>query len=295
MTDSVRDRAIALYDRFTHEGLDRRAFMAELSRIAGGAAAAQALLIAIAADPAAAAITMPDDPRLRTREHRWRGGAGRALKGYMAEPATNAGKFGAVLVIHENRGLNDHIRDVARRFALAGYRALAPDFLSPVGGTPANEDAAREAIGKLDLDAAVADGVATVAQLRTMPRTNNRAAVVGFCWGGAMTNRIAVAGGKDVAAAIPYYGPAPDPALASRVACPMLIHLAERDARVNATAIPWAEALKAAGKQVQLIVHPGVDHAFNNDTSAARYDKAAADQAWAETLKLLGSTIGVAT
>lgn len=291
MTDGIRAAAIALYDRYTHEGMDRRLFMAEFTRIAGSAAAANALLLGIAADPAAAAIVPADDKRIRAIDHSWRGAEGRAMKGYLAEPAAPKGKLGSVIVIHENRGLNEHIRDVARRVAVAGYRALAPDFLSPSGGTPADQDAARAAIGKLDLDAAVADGVATIAALKTMPLSNMKVAAIGFCWGGAMTNRIAVAAGRSLAAASPYYGPAPDPALARQVGAAMLLHFAGKDERVNATGLPWAKALAAASKDVSWTVYPNVDHAFNNDTSAERYDKPAADKAWAATLALLRRTI----
>jgi carboxymethylenebutenolidase len=288
----VRAAAIALYDRFTHEGMDRRAFMGELTRLAGSAAAASVLLASIAADPAAAALIPAEDPRVRARRMSWPVGAGRTMKGYQAEPARLRAPLGTMLVVHENRGLNPHIEDVARRLAVAGYRAVAPDFLSPVGGTPADQDAAREAIGKLDLAAAVADAVATLRLLRKLPNANGFVGAVGFCWGGGMVNRIAVAAGTDLQAGVAFYGPAPDPALAPRVEAAMLLHYAGLDERVNATGLPWAAALKAAGKQVESIVYPGVNHAFHNDTSSERYDKAAAERAWAATLRFLMSPVG---
>src|SRR3954453_3531957 len=161
MEKDTRQQAIALYDRFTHEGTDRRAFMAEMVRLAGSVAAAELLIAGIAASPAAAAQVPENDPRLTTRTQELAGG----YKAYVAEPRTRSLKS-TVLVIHENRGLNDHIRDVARRLAVAGYRAVAPDMLSPVGGTPANEDAARDAIGKLDLAKSVADAVAMLRELK---------------------------------------------------------------------------------------------------------------------------------
>jgi carboxymethylenebutenolidase len=193
-----------------------------------------------------------------------------------------------VIVIHENRGLNEHIRDVARRFAIAGYTAIAPDFLSPAGGTPANPDEARAIIGKLDLAQSVADAAATVDWFRNSnAREPRRVGAVGFCWGGAMVNRLAVAAGDRLDAGIVFYGPGPSPAEAPRVQAPLLIHLAEKDERVNATALPWVLALRNAGKQVRAINYHGANHAFHNDTSAERYDAKAAARAWATTLQFL--------
>jgi carboxymethylenebutenolidase len=207
------------------------------------------------------------------------------MRGYSAAPQAWRRGGPAVMVIHENRGLNEHIRDVARRLALAGYRALAPDFLAPVGGTPADENRAREMIGALDLGATVNDAVATLRWLKSPAGGGHRkTGAVGFCWGGAMVNRLAVAAGDALDAGVSFYGPAPDPALARQVRAPMLIHLAGLDTRVNATGEPWVAALRAAGKDVEAITYPGVDHAFHNDTSAARYNREAAERAWAATL-----------
>ncbi|HEX9947547.1 MAG TPA: dienelactone hydrolase family protein [Allosphingosinicella sp.] len=287
-----RSAAIALYDRYTHEGMDRRAFMAELTRIAGSAAAAAALLAAISADPAAAAVIPEADSRVRARRMSWPVGGGRTMKGYQAEPRSPAGPLGSVLVIHENRGLNAHTEDVARRLAVAGYRAVAADFLSPVGGTPADQDAAREAIGKLDLAAAAADAVATLRLLKSLPGSNGKAGAVGFCWGGGMVNRVALAGGEVLDAGVSFYGPAPDPALAVQVRAPLQLHYAELDERVNKTGFPWRDALAAAGRTVDAHVYPRVNHAFHNDTSAERYDAAAAKLAWQRTLDFFGRHVG---
>jgi carboxymethylenebutenolidase len=287
----MRAAAIALYDRFTHEGMDRRAFMAELSKIAGGTAAASALLAGIAADPAAAAVIAEDDKRVRGRRMQWPLGGERTMRGYQAEPAHAEAPLGSVLVIHENRGLNEHTRDVARRFAVAGYRAVAPDFLSVVGGTPTDQDAAREAIGKLDLAQSVFDGAATLHLLKSLPDANGRSGAVGFCWGGGMVNRIAMAAGKALDAGVSFYGPAPDPSQAAKVEAAMLIHLAELDTRVNATGVPWGEALKAAASHHEVMMHQGVNHAFHNDTSAERYDRAAAERAWQATLRFFGEHV----
>lgn len=284
MNSDVRAAAIALYDRFTHEGMDRRAFMAELTKIAGSAAAASALLAGIAASPAAASIVPENDERLQTRTLKWQLIPGRMMSGYGAAPVRARPDLPMVIVIHENRGLNAHIRDVARRVALAGFSAVAPDFLAPVGGTPAEQDQAREMIGKLDLAATVADGRALIDWLSSPAGGSRKVGAVGFCWGGGMVNRLAVAAGPALKAAVPFYGPAPAPSEAAKVQAAMLIQLAERDQRVNATALPWAEALNGVGKNVTSIVHPGVEHAFHNDTSAERYNKPAAEKAWAATI-----------
>lgn len=284
MTEDVRRAAIALFDRFTHEGMDRRVFMAELSRIAGGTAAATVLLTGMACNAGAAPIVPPDDPRIRTQNLEWEVAPGRPYRGYNAAPAEARAGLPVVIVIHENRGLNDYTRDVARRLAVAGYSAVAPDFLSPAGGTPADEDRAREMIGQLDLSQTVADGTAIIRWLHSSEGGNRKVGVVGFCWGGGMVDRLAVAAGNALAAGVSFYGPAPAPSEAPRVQAAMLFNLAGRDERVNTTAQPFAEALRAAGKDATVIVYPDVDHAFHNDTSAARYNEAAANRAWTATL-----------
>jgi carboxymethylenebutenolidase len=285
MTDSIERAAIALYDRFTHEGMDRRLFMRRLTRIAGSAAAAGALLTSIACHAEAAPQVAADDRRVRGRTIEWEPRPGRHYRGYQADPAGMRGTPPLVVVVHENRGLNEHIRDVARRLAVAGFSALAPDFLSIAGGTPDNdEDRARNMIGALDLGEIAADGAATIRWHASPAGGSRHMGCVGFCWGGGLTDRLAIASGAALKAAVPFYGPAPDPSEAPRVQAAMLIILAGLDNRVNATARPWAEALRAAGKDVTVHEFPNVDHAFHNDTSAARYNQAAAQAAWAETL-----------
>ena len=284
MTNPIERAAIALHDRFTHEGMDRRAFMAELGRIAGGAAAASALLGSIACQAAATPQVPADDRRIRARTIEWEPRPGRHYRGYSAEPARSSANLPLVIVVHENRGLNEHIRDVARRLAVAGFAALAPDFLSTAGGTPDDEDRARSMIGALDMSEISADGAATIQDLASPAHGSRKLGCVGFCWGGGLTDRLAVAAGAALKAAVPLYGPAPAPAEAARVQAAMLIILAGLDNRVNGTARPWAEALRAAGKDVTVHEFPNVDHAFHNDTSAARYNREAAEAAWAETL-----------
>ncbi len=275
---SARQQAIDLYDRFTHEGMERRAFMAEMVKLAGGVAAAELLIASIAASPAAAAIVPESDPRLTTRTQKLTGG----YTAYVAEPRTRSLKA-TVLVIHENRGLNDHIRDVARRVALAGFRAVAPDMLSKSGGTPADEDAARTAIGKLDLATVTMDAAAIVGELKKSSR-GGKVGAVGFCWGGGFVNWLAMNAGDKLSGAAVYYGPAPDPSEAPKVQAAMLIHDAGLDDRVNRTSFPWVEALRANHKTVKFFLYDGVNHAFNNDTSAERYNKDASELAWKRTI-----------
>lgn len=278
-------RAIRLYDRFTHGGRDRRAFMADMTRLAGSAGAAQMLVAAIAADPAAAAIVAEDDKRLNARMVYWKGAAGRQLFGYMAIPRKHAKKPAPVLVVHENRGLQPYIKDVARRLAVAGFVGVALDFLSPEGGTPADEDKARQMIAELDLGAATADGVATIDWLAADHLLNGKVGAVGFCWGGGMVDRLAAAAGAALTAACAFYGPPPPPAEAARVRAAMLLHYAGNDDRVNAAAGAWVDALEAAHVDVQRFDYPGTQHAFHNDTAAARYNAEAANLAWDRTIE----------
>ena len=286
MTD-LRTRAIALYDTFTHEHRDRRALLKQMAALAGSVAAAEALIAGIAASPAAASISRADDPRLITRKGGYAIGGGKAMTGYFAAPRAPADRIGAVMVIHENRGLNAHIEDVTRRLALEGFFAVAPDLLSDQGGTPADEDKARDMIAAIDTDAAIAECLATIRRLDRLNHGTGKVGTVGFCWGGGMVDRLAIAAGSDLDAAVAYYGPAPDPAEAGKVAAPMLLHYAGLDTRVDATGKPWVAALQAAGKTVTAYTYPGVNHAFNNDTSADRYAPEAAKLAWGRTVAFL--------
>jgi carboxymethylenebutenolidase len=287
--ENTRQQAIRLYDRFTHEGMDRRLFMQRMVAIAGSVAAAEALIAGIAASPAAAAIVPETDARVKTATTSLLGTSGQPpYKAYVAEPRDGLAKS-TVIVIHENRGLNDHIRDVARRAALAGHYAVAPDLLSPLGGTPKDEDTARDAIGKLDLAAAVSAGVAMLDQLGKRQGGNGKVGAVGFCWGGGYVDRLAVAAGAKLAAGVSFYGPAPDAAEAAKVAAPMQFHLAGLDDRVAGSAWPFISALAKADKTVSANSYAGTNHAFHNDTSAERYDKRAAELAWSRTLAFFGT------
>jgi carboxymethylenebutenolidase len=285
----ISPEMIRLYDEYTHLTLDRRKFMGQLTKLTGSAAAAAAIVPLLEANQARAAIVPEDDARLKSENITYPGAAGE-MKGYLVSPLEAAGKLPAVIVIHENRGLNPHIRDVARRFALDGFLALAPDFLAPAGGTPANEDEARDMIGKLDPAQTIANAVATVAYLKQHSSSNGKVAAVGFCWGGGVVNRLAV-NAPDLAAAVAYYGSVPDPADVSKIKAKLLLHYAGLDERINAGIPAFRKALEAAGVEHQIYVYEGANHAFNNDTSEARYNKEAADLAWGRTIEFLKSAL----
>jgi carboxymethylenebutenolidase len=286
----ITQEMIRLYDEYTHLTLDRRDFMAKLTRLAGSGAAAAAIVPLIAASKASAAVVEANDPRVKAQTVSFPGATGE-VKGYLALPAEASGKLPAVIVIHENRGLNGHIEDIARRLATAGFAALAVDFLSPLGGTPPDEDKAREMFGKLDPAQTVANAVAAVTFLENDPRTNGKVGAVGFCWGGGLTNQLAVHS-PDLRAAVAYYGAQPAAADVSKIKAKLMLHYGGLDERIDAGIPDYEKALKAAGVDYQIFVYEGANHAFNNDTSAARYNKAAADLAWTRTTDFLRQNLG---
>jgi carboxymethylenebutenolidase len=213
------------------------------------------------------------------------------MAGYLARPANAAGRLPAVIVIHENRGLVPHIQDVARRMALEGFLALGPDLLHQEGGTPADEDKGRDMIARLDRARTVANAAASVRFLKTHPASNGKVGATGFCWGGGIVNALAVAAGPDLLAAAPYYGVQPPAADVPRIKARLVLHYAGNDDRINAGIPAYREALEAAGVKYELHVYEGTQHAFNNDTSAARYNKPAADLAWNRTVALFKETL----
>ena len=282
-------RAIDLYDEFTHGCMSRRELLERLVRIAGGGAAALALLSVLQNDYARAAVVAEDDSRLGTETVGY-DAPGTQVSGYLARLKGGV-KRPAVLVVHENRGLNPHIRDVARRLAVDGFLAFAVDALSPLGGTPADEDRAREMIGSLDQGQTVSRIAAAVPFLAALGESSGKVGAVGFCWGGAMVNRLAAAG-TTLAAVVAYYGSALAPEVVPKVGCPLLLHYAGRDERINAGIPSFEAALKQHGKAYELHMYEGAQHAFNNDTNVARYDKAAAELAWGRTLAFLRKHLG---
>jgi carboxymethylenebutenolidase len=280
----VTQEMIALFDDYTHISLDRRKFMDNLAKLCGSVAAATTVAGLMASNAEAAGLVPEDDPRLSIETVTYKGAKG-DMTGYLAKPK-QGGPFPAVIVVHENRGLNPHIKDVTRRMALEGFLALGPDFLSGVGGTPANEQEARARFMQLDMTGVTADGVATINYLETAPGSTGKVGVVGFCWGGGVANSMAVES-PDLKAAVAYYGGQPRAEDVPRIKASLMLHYAGLDQRVNAGIPAFEEALKKAGKDYKLFVYDGANHAFNNDTAAARYDKAASDLAWSRTVEFL--------
>jgi len=280
----VTQEMIDLYDEYTHLTLDRRRFFDHLTRVAGGTAAACTLLPLLENNYAQAAMVAPDDRRVATHTVTFPGASGE-LTGYLARPTdvSPTERLPAVLVIHENRGLNPHIEDVTRRIALEGFIALGVDFLSPSGGTPADEDQAREMIGALDSATTIQNAVAAVDYLANHPETTGKVGAVGFCWGGAMANQVAV-NSDAVSATVAYYGRQPAADQVAKIKAPMLMHYAGLDERINAGIPDFKSALDASGVDYEMFTYEGANHAFNNDTNAARYDQKAADLAWGRTI-----------
>jgi carboxymethylenebutenolidase len=283
-------RIINLYDRFTHGGMSRRDFLDRLTELAGSAAAAAALLPLLQNDYARAAIVPADDARLATERLAYDSPKGK-INGYLARPKAK-GKRPVVLVIHENRGLNPHLEDVARRLALEGFLAYAVDLLSLVGGTPPSEDAARELHTKMNQDDAVTALVSAVSFLKGHPESTGKVGAVGFCFGGLMVNRLA-ASSPELDAGVAYYGRQVPAAQVPNIKATLLLHYAENDEPVNAGIPAYEAALKENNKKYTIHVYPGTQHAFNNDTGAARYNKAAADLAWTRTLAFFKEQLGM--
>ncbi len=274
-------RFIDLYDEYTHAPLERRVFLTRLARLAGGVAAAATLVPLLESNYARAAMVPADDQRLETSRITYPGTGG-DVKAYMARPK-GAAKLSAVIVIHENRGLNPHIEDVTRRVALEGFLALGPDLLSPMGGTPSNEDTARDMIGKLDGKETTQNLVSAVAFLKQHAHGNGKVGAVGFCWGGGPVGDLVV-NAPDLDACVVYYGRQPRAAEVEKIRSPLLLHYAGLDVRINAGIPAFVDALEKTNKKYTMHLYEGANHAFNNDTSEARYDKQAADQAWARTI-----------
>ncbi|GAA4373396.1 dienelactone hydrolase family protein [Hymenobacter koreensis] len=277
-------RIINLFDEYTHKPLTRKEFMERLVKLTGGMALAMSALNVLDSGYAEAATVPDDDKNLVSEEVTWAGEAGVTMKGLLVHPKGKK-KRGAVVVIHENRGLTPHIKDVTRRVAKAGYLALGVDALSVFGGTPANEDEGRTLIGKLDPQQNLNNYLRAFEYLRTRPDSNGKTGCVGFCWGGAMANKLAVADPK-LNAAVGYYGTQPKAEDAANIKAHLMLHYAGLDERVNAGMVAWEQALKAAGVKYEQYVYEGVNHAFNNDSSPARYNEAAAKLAWGRTLRL---------
>jgi carboxymethylenebutenolidase len=283
-------RIINLYDKFTHGGMSRREFMDELVKLAGSTAAALALLPLLQNDYAKAQTVPANDPRLATATVSYESPKGK-ISGYLAR-AKGGAKRPAVLLIHENRGLNPHFPDLARRLALEGFLAYSPDLLSISGGTPANEDAARELHTKTNREDMIAAAVAGVAWLKAHAESTGKVGTVGFCFGGGVVNRLAT-DSPVLDAGVAYYGAQPPADKVPAIKAPLVLHYAEKDDNINKGIDAFEAALKANNKKYTKYMYPGTQHAFNNDTNAARYNKEAAALAWGRTLAFFRETLGV--
>jgi carboxymethylenebutenolidase len=283
-----------LFDEYVHGAIDRRGFLSGAAKVASvGAAGAAGLLAALTPQFAAAQQIAPDEAHLSTRQVDFASPDGYGTgRGYLARPAKIEGPLPVVLVIHENRGLNPHIEDVTRRLALENYIAFAPDALFPLGGYPGDEDKARAAFATLDQTKTRADFIAAAGVAAMLEGGNGRLGVVGFCYGGAISHYLSTRL-PTLAAAAPFYGPAPDPAEAAKVKAELLVVLAANDDRVNSTWPAYEAALKAAGTRYALYHPANTEHGFHNDTTP-RYDEVAAREAWSRTLALFERTLRTA-
>jgi carboxymethylenebutenolidase len=282
--DDFDQDLLLLFDAYVHGDIDRRGFLDRATKFAVGGMTAGMLLDALAPRFAEAQVVKKDDPRLKTEyvEYDSPQGSGKA-RGYLARPANATGKLPAILVVHENRGLNPHIEDVTRRLALENFMAFAPDALFSLGGYPGDEDKARELFPKLDQTKIRQDFVAATHWLMKRPDSTGKVGVVGFCYGGAMANNLATLV-PELAAAVPFYGSAPNTAEVPKIKAALLIHFAEVDRNVNARWPPYKEALDANKVRYEAHTYPGTQHGFNNDTTP-RFNEEAAKLAWSRTVE----------
>jgi len=287
---TIDARILALYDEYTHAPLTRRVFLERLTALCGTTAAAMAVLPLLDSNYAQAATVAPDDPKIATSWVTYKGATG-DVKAYLATPRSGPPKRAGVIVVHENRGLTPHIQDVTRRVALAGFTGLGVDLLSSQGGTPADEDKARDLFAKIDRNTAYLDAVAAVAYLESRADAAGPVGAVGFCFGGQIVNQMATAA-PTLDAAVAFYGRQPPASDVPKIKARVLLHYAGNDDGINAGIAAYEAALKANGVRYEQHVYPSVEHAFHNDTSAARYNKAAAELAWSRTIAFFSAALG---
>ena len=281
---------LILFDAYVHGVIDRRSFLDQASRFAVGGVTAAMLLDQLSPKFADAQVVPKDDARIAAEyvEYDSPNGYGK-MRGYFARPDKPAGKLPAILVIHENRGLNPHIEDVARRFALENFVAFAPDALFPLGGYPGDEDKARELFPKLDQAKTREDFVAAVGFLKARPETTGKVGAVGFCYGGGMVNYLATRP-VGLAGGVAFYGSAPNLEDVPKITCPLLIQSAEVDERINASWPAFEQALKAANVRYERHLYPGTQHGFHNDTTP-RYNAEQAKVAWGRTVAFFNAHV----
>ncbi|MCC7010884.1 MAG: dienelactone hydrolase family protein [Acidobacteria bacterium] len=281
---------LILFDAYVHGLIDRRGFLDKAAKYTVGGVTAAMLLDQLSPKFLEAQVIKPEDSRIKAEhvEYASPNGYGK-MRGYLAQPAKAAGRLPAVLVIHENRGLNPHIEDIARRLAVDNFVAFAPDALFPLGGYPGDEDKARDLFPKLDQAKTREDFVAAFGWLKARPETNGKVGAVGFCYGGGMVNLLATRV-PDLVAGVPFYGSAPNLEDVPKIKAAMLIQSAEVDERINASWPAYEAALKAANVRHERYLYKGTQHGFNNDTTP-RFDAAAAKLAWERTLALFNTTL----
>lgn len=280
-----------LYDDYAHGRIHRRGFLEGAAKFAVGGLTAEALLSTLSPNYAWAQQVAKDDPRLKTEylDYASPKGGGK-MRGYLVRPAAAPGKLPAVVVIHENRGLNPYIEDVTRRLGIAGFLALGPDALTPLGGYPGNDDQGRQLQSKRNSEEMTQDFIAAAELLQKHPLGNGKVGVVGFCYGGGVANTLAVRIPDVIAAAVPFYGRQPASEDVPKIKAPLLIHYAELDTRINAGWPAYEQALKAAKVRYEAHLYPGVNHGFHNDTTP-RYDEAAAKLAWQRTVDFFNANL----
>ena len=278
------------FDKYVHGDIDRRGFLNGVARYSVGGVTAAMLLESLSPRFAQAQQVAGSDPRISAKyvEYASPDGSGK-MRGYLARPANAAGKLPGILVVHENRGLNPHIEDIARRLALDNFVALAPDALSPLGGYPGDEDKARDLFAKLDQAKTRNDFLAAATYLKSLPETTGRIGVVGFCYGGSIANMLATRM-PDLGGAVPFYGGQPTAAEAAKIKAPLLLQYASNDERINAAWPAYETALKAAGVKYEAFVYPNTEHGFNNDTTP-RYNPEAAKLAWSRTVAFFNKNL----
>jgi carboxymethylenebutenolidase len=273
---------LGLFDKYVHGQISRRDFIDGASKFAVGGLTGLGLLEALSPQFAQAQQVPPSDARIKAEYVEIPAPGYGKLRGYLVQPAKAKGKIPVVLVVHENRGLNPHIEDIARRLALDNFIAFAPDALFPLGGYPGDEDKARELFGTLDQAKTRQDFVAAAAYARKLPNSNGKLGAVGFCYGGGMVNYLATQV-PELSAGVPFYGNAPAVEDVPKIKAPLLLNFAEKDDRINGAWPAYEAALKSAGVKYQAFVYPGTQHGFNNDTTP-RFDEAAAKLAWQRTV-----------
>jgi carboxymethylenebutenolidase len=277
---------LKLFDSYIHGAIGRRGFLDRAAKYAVGGFTAAAMLESLTPDYAWAEQVAKDDPRIKAEYVTYPSPQGSGtIRGYLVRPARASGKLPGVVVLHENRGLNPYIEDVARRLAVENFLAFAPDALSPLGGFPGDEEKAAQLFSQLDPAKRTEDLVAAVPYLKSRPECNGKVAAMGFCFGGTVANMMAVRF-PDLAAAVPFYGGQPGAADAAKIKAPLLLHYAALDERLDAGWPAYEQALKASGVRYQMYMYPGTNHGFHNDTTP-RYDEAAAKLAWSRTVAFL--------